>query len=100
MKIADSHLTKQNYLRASKQLSKVIKSSPNYLPARLEYANSLEGLSGGKHKNIKEIIKAYTEAAKVALLQDSHTDYLFSSSIGEGGKPEAILKRALPYTEK
>lgn len=98
MKIADSLLTKQNYLRASKQLSKVIKSSPNYLPARLGYANSLEGLSGGKHNNIKEITKAYAEAAKVALLQDSHTDYLLSS-VGDGGIAEAILNRALGYAK-
>jgi hypothetical protein len=98
MKIADSLLSKNNLLRASKQLQKVIKSSPNYLPARLGYANSLEGLAGGKNKNVKEIILAYVEAAKVALKQDPRTDYL-SSSPGDGGLAEAFLNHALGYAK-
>jgi len=96
MKIADSYLSKQNFLRASKQLQKVIKSSPNYLPARIGYATSLEGL--GAEKNAKSIALAYADAAKVALTQDPLKDYA-SSKEGEGGMAEAILRRALDYAK-
>lgn len=98
MKVADSLLSKSNFLRASKQLQKVIKSSPNYLPARLGYANALESLAGDKKKNVKEITLAYVEAAKVALKQDARVDYM-SSAAGDGGLAEAFLHHALLFAK-
>jgi hypothetical protein len=58
----------------------------------------LEGLDGGKNKNVKEIVLAYVEAAKVALKQDPRTDYL-SSTVGDGGLAEAFLNHALGYAK-
>lgn len=98
MKVADSLLSKSNFLRASKQLQKVIKSSPDYLPARLGYANALESLAGDKKKNVKEITLAYVEAAKVALTQDPRMDYV-SSAAGDGGLAEAFLNHALMFAK-
>jgi len=102
MKIADSYLRIKNYQRASKQLQKVVKSVPNYLPARIGYASALEGLmrGGGKAGDAnyaRDISLTYAEAAKISLMQAEPTSYKVNGASGDGGMPEAILRRALEY---
>jgi len=102
MKIADSYLRIKNYQRASKQLQKVVKSVPNYLPARIGYASALEGLmrGGGKAGDAnyaRDISLTYAEAAKISLMQAEPTIHKVNGASGDGGMPEAILRRALEY---
>jgi tetratricopeptide (TPR) repeat protein len=105
MKIADSYITIKNYQRASKQLLKVIKSSPNYLPARIGYASALEAMSTDKtsSKNTKDIALTYAEAAIISLSElpdlESTSSAIYSAE-GDGGMPEMILRKALESAMK
>ncbi len=67
MKMADAYLQKKNYKLASKQFLKVLKKAPWHIPARLGFASSLERSS--TPKQLGEVILAYTNVTKYALIQ-------------------------------
>ena len=69
MKIADAYLQKDNLKLASKQFLKVLKKSPNHLPAILGYASSLERI--GNPRQMMDVVTAYLNATKIALVQDN-----------------------------
>ncbi|GFH49110.1 hypothetical protein CTEN210_05586 [Chaetoceros tenuissimus] len=69
MKMADAYLQKDNLKLASKQFLKVLKKSPNHLPAILGYASSLERI--GNPRQMMDVVTAYVNATKVALVQDN-----------------------------
>lgn len=69
MKMADAYLQKDNIKLASKQFLKVLKKSPNHLPAILGYASSLERI--GNPRQMMDVVTAYLNATKIALVQDN-----------------------------
>ena len=69
MKMADAYLQKDNLKLASKQFLKVLKKSPNHLPAILGYASSLERI--GNPRQMMDVVTAYLNATKIALVQDN-----------------------------
>lgn len=69
MKIADVYLQKDNFKLATKQFLKVLKKVPYHIPAILGYASSLE--RHAKPKQLGEVVLAYTNVTKHALMQQN-----------------------------
>lgn len=94
MKLAEAHVSQGNFKKAITQYRRVLDKSPNYLPARLGLAKSLENVKSTK---TAEIVEAYNQAARTAVVLGESG--AFVGQRGEGGKAEELLrlgiKRAL-----
>jgi len=99
MRMADAYMDKSNYKLSAKQFANVIKREPDYLPAYIGYATSLErlgeGNNSGKNKKVGEIALVYGNATRLAVAQGQGGEKGASSERGEGGMAEVILRRAI-----
>jgi tetratricopeptide (TPR) repeat protein len=70
MKIADAHMSKNQFQQAAKHFSKVLKRHQDHLPALLGYASAYERSSNSNQ--LEDVCIAYMQAAQVALIRGAY----------------------------